>query len=104
MEEMLNAGKKKEALSYLSLCLKEGGAPRLSTEVERMGRPTVGGFSLDDIMALAPLSDEQGEMVMERLADEFDAELGMNWESIKETIDSLFEKSWDFAPRGQDGV
>jgi hypothetical protein len=98
MEAMLGAGERKKALVYLSEYLKTEGALRLASEVERASRGSVGGFSLDDILALAPLSEEQGEAVMERLADEFDPELGMNWEQVKETIESLFERVWDFTP------
>jgi hypothetical protein len=62
----------------------------LSGAVERAGRGNVGGFSLDDIQAIANLDDKQATDVMEDLADNFDAELGMTWEQINDTIDELF--------------
>jgi hypothetical protein len=90
MEEMMASGKKKEALAYLGLYLKEGGAPRLSEEVERALRGHVGGFSIDDIQALATLSEERASEVMEDLAEAFDPEIGMNWEQVQDAIDERF--------------
>ena len=101
IEAILVGGERRKALHILGEQLKAVGATRLGDEIERASRGNVGGFSLDDILALAPLSEEQGDLVMERLTYEFDAELGMNWEQVKDAIDSVVERVWDFAPSSE---
>ena len=89
-EGFMANGDKREALHFLSEYLKAEDASHLSQAVERASRGNVGGFSLDDIMAMAELDEDQAELVMEDLADNFDAEMGMSWEQIKDTIDDMF--------------
>ena len=89
-EALIKEGNRTRALRMLADYLGEAGAVYLAGAVTTAGRGNVGGFSLDDIKALANLDETQAQAVMEELNDDFDPEIGMTWEQIKDTIDELF--------------